>query len=203
MFETLQTAHQAIVPGFSDPVHDARRTFSAIMDAMARPGRIKQIAPLDAPEPLHPATAAALLTLADYDTRLWLDEPANTSAVRDWLGFHTGSPWARESDDATFAVISDAGSMPLLTDFSQGTQEYPDRSTTLIVQVDALKAEDGWRFTGPGIESEHRLKVDGLPGIFLQMWDHNRGLFPRGVDLILCAHRRLACLPRTVEIREG
>lgn len=202
MLETVSTT-SPISPGFDDPVHGAQRVFSAVMDAMARPGRIKTLDAVASPGPLHPATGAILLTLADYDTRIWLDKTADVAEVRDWLSFHTGAGWATETDDAAFAVVTDAGSMPLLTDFAQGTQEYPDRSTTLVVQVEALETDDGWRLTGPGIESEHLLRVDGLPSVFLQMWDSNRDRFPRGVDVILCAGQRIACLPRTVQIQEG
>jgi len=45
--------------------------------------------------------------------------------------------------------------------------------------------------------------VAGLPPGFLAEWEANRALFPRGVDVILCAGDHLAALPRTVRIEEG
>jgi alpha-D-ribose 1-methylphosphonate 5-triphosphate synthase subunit PhnH len=40
-----------------------------------------------------------------------------------------------------------------------------------------------------------------LPEIFLTLWAENRGLFPRGVDLILVAGTDALCLPRTTKLR--
>ena len=62
--------------GFADPVHDAQRSFRAVLDAMSRPGRIAQITGVTAPGPLGAAAGAVLLTLVDHETRLWLDPDA-------------------------------------------------------------------------------------------------------------------------------
>jgi alpha-D-ribose 1-methylphosphonate 5-triphosphate synthase subunit PhnH len=47
------------------------------------------------------------------------------------------------------------------------------------------------------------LLVDGLPADFVAVWQRNHALFPRGVDLILCAGRSVAALPRSVSVSEG
>lgn len=52
-----------------------------------------------------------------------------------------------------------------LPEFSIGTPDFPDRSATFIVQVDALKyrPEDGGvSLTGPRIKTRHSLSSDGL-----------------------------------------
>src|SRR6185312_9267216 len=75
------------LPGFADPVLDAQSCFRAVLDAMARPGRLHQAGSgLTPPAPLHQATAAMLLTLADGDAPVWLDPAA--SAAREWVLFH-------------------------------------------------------------------------------------------------------------------
>ena len=47
------------------------------------------------------------------------------------------------------------------------------------------------------------LTADGLPADFVAVWQRNHALFPRGVDLILCAGTPLAALPRSVSIEEA
>ena len=55
--------------------------------------------------------------------------------------------------------------------------------------------------TGPGIRDEVTIAPVGLPDIFLTLWDENRAIFPRGVDLILVAGTDIVCLPRTTKLR--
>jgi alpha-D-ribose 1-methylphosphonate 5-triphosphate synthase subunit PhnH len=46
------------------------------------------------------------------------------------------------------------------------------------------------------------LSVDGLPAGFASAWQENHALFPRGVDIVLCAGTSLAALPRSVALQE-
>ncbi len=190
----------ALSPGFSDPVADAQACFRALLDAMSRPGLPRRVpAKLLPPAPLVPAAAAVLLTLADAATPVWADAGADAAA---WLAFHTGCPPATSPGDAAFVLA--CGGPPALDALMQGTDEEPHRSATLIVQVTALESgRDEWRLSGPGIETTHRLRVSGLPEGFAARWAANRAAFPRGVDLILCAGRDVAALPRTTAIEEG
>src|SRR4051794_18577117 len=91
------------LPGFDDPVREAQATFRAVLDAMARPGQLRQVGErLTAPAPLDSATAAVLLTLIDNETPLWLDSSA--VAARDWLAFHCGAVIADAPDKGIFAL---------------------------------------------------------------------------------------------------
>lgn len=188
-----------LTPGFADPVLDAQAAFRAVLDAMSRPGRVQHAgAGLRPPATLMPAAAAALLALADAATPLWHDAGGEADA---WLRFHAGAPAAAKPCDAVFVLAS--GAPPALAMLDAGTEEEPERGTTLLIQVGSLSEGEGLRLTGPGIEREHRLAVKGLPDGFVAAWTANRALFPRGVDVILCAGDRLAALPRTVMIAEG
>jgi alpha-D-ribose 1-methylphosphonate 5-triphosphate synthase subunit PhnH len=188
-----------LAAGFADPVLDAQRCFRAVLEAIARPGRVHRVpGPPESPAPLRAAAAAVLLTLADADTPVWLDGGA---AAEAWLRFHAGCRIAAAPADAAFLLA--CGAPPSLRDLDPGTEEEPHRSATLIIQVTGLREGTGWRLSGPGIEREHRLLVDGLPPGFAAEWRANHGLFPRGVDLLLCAGDRLAALPRTTALETG
>ena len=186
------------LPGFADPVAEAQATFRAVLDAMARPGCLRQGGEhLTAPAPLDQATAAVLLALVDNETPLWLD-PA-TAAARDWLEFHCGAAIVTATDMAAFAV---ALSMPDLAAFSTGSHEAPEASATLVLQVAALGAGAQYRLSGPGLREPALFTARGLPVDFVQRWQRNHALFPRGVDIILCAGTTLTALPRSVSIEE-
>ena len=184
-------------PGFANPVLDSQACFRSVLDAMARPGTIHRLGtPADPPPPLDRATAAALLTLVDRDTPLWMDEPA--SAAADWVAFHCGAPLAPKADAAFTVAVGPMSVASLAT----GTDDGPEDSATVILQVRALGSGPFLRLEGPGLAAPSTMQVDGLPPGFVAAWAANRALYPRGIDIILCAGDAIAAFPRTLAIEE-
>jgi alpha-D-ribose 1-methylphosphonate 5-triphosphate synthase subunit PhnH len=181
----------------------AQSAFRAIMDATARPGSPQPItAAPDAPAPLSGEAAAIVLTLFDQDTPVWLDEPlADAPDLADWVRFHTGAPMVRDPDLSAFALIGDPARLPALDRFNQGAAEYPDRSTTLILQVASFEEGETMILTGPGIRGAQPFRAAPLPSDMSERIAANRSLFPRGVDLLLAAPQRSAVLPRSVRLK--
>jgi len=186
---------------FTDPVLDSQRVFRTVLDVLAHPGRVSTLSAPDAPPlPLGRAATGVCLTLLDFETPLWLDAAASTAEAREYLRFHCGVPLVETPAEARFALIVDPLAMPPLEAFDAGTDERPDRSATLIVQVAGLTPERGRRLIGPGIDGEARLEVVGVPPAFWTAARANAACFPRGIDLILCAGDRVAALPRTTRV---
>jgi alpha-D-ribose 1-methylphosphonate 5-triphosphate synthase subunit PhnH len=190
-----------VVPGLAAPVHDAQATFRAALDAMAHPGRVV-VLPIDLaaspPAPLSAAAAALALTLCDIDTAVWLDTSLAPAAA--YLRFHCGCPLVAATRAAHFAFLGDAAALPPLDGFSLGSDEYPDRSTTLVIEVAGLAEGSGHTLSGPGIAGSARLSVAGLPERF---WEERGALdilLPRGLDVVLTCGSLLAALPRSVRI---
>ncbi|WP_428927577.1 phosphonate C-P lyase system protein PhnH [Marinibacterium sp. SX1] len=189
------TATAALTGGFADAPVDAAHAFRAIMTVMARPGEIRTAAQATPPAPLSVAAGTVILTLCDPEAGLYLAGPCDTPQVRDWVAFHTGAPIVAP-DKAAFAVGRWDDLVPL-DRFPTGTQEYPDRSTTLIVECDALQA-DGAVLRGPGIKDTARLN---LPDI--ATFADNHRLYPLGLDFIFAAGTEVAALPRSTAVTEG
>ena len=199
MTGTMKTT--SLEGGFADPVFDAQAAFSAIMNAFARPGTIVDLGALAAPpSPVPPAVGAILAALADYDTPLWLDPAALSAGVAEWLAFHTGAAIVSEPQAAAFALVCDPTKLPALSHFSAGTAAYPDRSATLILCLPALRGGERLQLTGPGIETTASVSPCGLPDSFLEDWANNRGLYPRGIDMLLVSGSEALGLPRTSQI---
>jgi alpha-D-ribose 1-methylphosphonate 5-triphosphate synthase subunit PhnH len=191
-----------LLPGFSDPVLESQDVFRKILEAMAHPGRsIGLDVDLQAPRPFHQAAAAICLTLLDFETSLWTDLAAASDAVH-WLKFHCGCPSVSSPSAAAFAFISNGNSLPSLDRFSVGRDEYPEKSATLIIQVEDFVSGETRDLRGPGIESVEHLSVQGLSKEFWPFWRINHGLFPLGVDLLLTSGSEMVALPRTTEIGE-
>ena len=191
----------APAPGFADPVFDAQITFRVLLDAMARPGTVADIAvELALPAPFSPAAAAVALTLFDHDTPVWLDQAAASSDALNFLAFHCGSPRASMPFDAAFALIADPVAMPSLDRFACGTDAYPDGSTTLVLDLPSLHDGAKVTLTGPGIAEHAAIAPAGLPEEFWDWMTVNRSIFPLGVDIVLACGRTVSCLPRTTRI---
>jgi alpha-D-ribose 1-methylphosphonate 5-triphosphate synthase subunit PhnH len=191
----------AIAPAFGDPTLESQAVFRRVMEAVARPGTIQDVgfAP-DAPKGMARATGAVALTLFDFETPVWLDPALGGGAAEAWMRFHCGCPLTPAPTSAAFGLITDLAAAPPLAAFNQGDAKYPDRSTTLVIQLDALEGGPAVTLRGPGIKGEASLALPGLP---LGFWDQvqtNGAQFQFGVDLIFTAGDRLAALPRTTRV---
>lgn len=195
----------ALATGFVDPVIGAQRAFRAMMDALARPGTVRALpSGLLPPAPLTPELAAVALTIADHEAPLWLDAPlADNPAVVDYLRFHSGAPIVADPSEAAVALVADPARCPSFDSFAQGTPEYPDRSTMIVLAVADLAADRGLTLRGPGIADTAQLRAAPLPDDMVARLARNGTLFPRGVDLLLVAPGRVAGLPRTADVVEG
>lgn len=186
--------------GFSDPVFGSQAVFRRSLEALANPGTIASVAAdADVPAGVHPAASALLLALLDQDTRLWVSPALAGTGAPMFLRFHTGCSLVDDPACADFALAG-CEDLPPLQVFAAGSDDYPDRSATLVVQSASLRDDTGWTLTGPGIRGRGPFLAAGLGDNFLAQWAANRKLFPRGVDLFVTCGSRLAGLPRTTRI---
>jgi alpha-D-ribose 1-methylphosphonate 5-triphosphate synthase subunit PhnH len=191
--------------GFADPVMQSQTAFRAIMDALANPGTAQNlVTPHSTGGSIRAELVSVMLTLADHDTSIWVDDPLRGDAdILDFINFHTGAPVVREPGRAVFAFATGAEHLPRLDQFNLGTQEYPDRSTTIVLAVPSLTGGATLITRGPGIKDHGHISPAGLPEDFVAQWVGNRELFPRGIDLLLVAPGQVMGLPRTTRIAEG
>jgi alpha-D-ribose 1-methylphosphonate 5-triphosphate synthase subunit PhnH len=193
----LKAEGQRLLPGFPDPVFDSQRVFRSVLRAVSHPGRVFALQPeMKVPAPLYLASAAVVLALLDFETPLWTDLPNDSPSVT-WLRFHCSCPLAENPGGAKFALICGAMDLGLWDRFARGTDQCPEDSATLIIQTRGLVEGRGRKLTGPGIEKENYLEVQGLPEDFWPAWRINHAAYPLGVDVILAAGSKIAALPRT------
>lgn len=185
---------QSLAGGFANPPIESARTFRAALSALACPGQIKRVSGAAAPAPVSSAAAALLLTLCDGETPVFLAPGHDGQEVRDWVAFHIGAPIVA-AREAQFAL--GRWEALALGDFAVGTPDYPDRSTTVIVELEELSAE-GARLAGPGIADVARLTLPET-----QAFQANRALFPMGLDFYFTCGDHLAGLPRSTRVEAG
>lgn len=191
----------ALAPGFADPPLAAQACFRRLLAAMACPGTIAVLDPVPAPAPLASAAGAVALTLCDADTPVWLDAALAVPDVLAWLRFHTGCRIVAAPEEAVFAFAT--GPAVPFDRLAAGSDEYPDRSATAILQIEGFASGATLRLEGPGIAHAATLRARGLPTGFLAWRAANRARYPRGVDVVLVAGDALAALPRSIVVTGG
>ncbi|MEO0341929.1 MAG: phosphonate C-P lyase system protein PhnH [Pseudomonadota bacterium] len=182
----------AITKGFSRPAIDSAVAFRAVMTAMARPGAAFEVLDVEPPVGLSPAAASVALTLFDIETPVYLGASVNTPDIKQWLLFHTNAPFT-QPEEAMFALGSWEDLQPL-NQFSVGTPEYPDRSATLIVDIEAWDGVTA-RLSGPGLENPICAQLPALEPLQL-----NSALYPLGCDFLFTCCAEVMGLPRSTKL---
>ena len=182
----------ALQGGFENAPLDSATAIRAIMNALARPGEIETLEGARPPLPLSVAAGPFILTLCDPDTPIHLAGRHDCPDVRDWITFHTGAPF-NGRQNASFA-LGDWGSLLPLEPYPIGTAEYPDRSATLVVELEKLEGS-GVTLTGPGIKDHSAISLPEL-NHFVQ----NTQAFPLGLDFFFTCANQLSGLPRTTKV---
>lgn len=190
----------ALGRGFGTPPLASQAVFRRALEALSRPGRIVKIdCDAETPAGLDAASCALALALLDQDTTLWCSPSVGRLRIGGYLRFHTGCTLVERCEDAQF-VLAAGPELPALERLAAGSEDYPDRSATVIVQVDALREGGLWRLCGPGIRDTASIGCAGLPAAFTAQWQRNAALYPRGVDLFLACGSLVCGLPRTTRL---
>ena len=188
-----------LAAGLVNPVVESQQTFRSVLDALARPGKVRKIGPAMPQVELGGAMARLLLSLCDDETpvRWQQDEPA----LPQWLRFHTGAPIAEVSAAAGFAVVTDLAQAVVLADFAQGSAAAPEFSSTVLIEVPHLETGPLMAWTGPGIQETQLVGLQGLPVDFWSQWQAHHAGFPQGVDIIFTCGENALGLPRSTRVR--
>lgn len=200
---TVSSGHNRLL-AFSSPVRHAHQVFRAVLGAMSRPTLAHQVAvTLAPPEPMSSVAGALALALCDSQSPYWLDPLLRSNNdVEAWIGFHTGADIVDDPADALFVFAASPSTAPALRELAEGTDLDPHLSATLVIGASAAQPTGSFTVSGPGVKGTHDWDGAGLPESFIDQWQVNRTLFPRGVDLVIAHADSVVCLPRTTDLKE-
>ena len=185
---------------FDEAAFGSQQTFRAILDAIEHPGRLVTIRQNPyAPDLFNSASAAACLTLLDYETPVWIDIDWRSEAI-GWLQFGCGSSVVTEPCMANFAIITKPATMPPLDYFRIGRYEYPEKATTIIVQVDDIIPSADKKYSKTFVDKIPRLELKGVTENFWYQWQQLSGLYPLGIDIFFTCDDVLTALPKIKRI---
>ncbi len=228
---SIPSSNDSIFPGFSENVHDSQAVFRTVLNAMSEPGTLHGLTGVQLVEEsstLFPTSYALALSLFDSSTRICLSPGVDDKHVKNSLSFHSGCVFETVFKMTQSTATKHANAKESSIDFfvlnadewfdyyahgliSIGDLAYPEKSTTIILQVDSLSetrfsAAKNFRLSGPGIESHQDIFIsssnDACDAAFFESVQKNQTTFPLGLDFILCSREKIMALPRSVVIKE-
>ncbi|AUA16711.1 phosphonate C-P lyase system protein PhnH [Streptomyces malaysiensis] len=181
--------------------------FTALLDVLARPGRVRRLAVPDA----APAAAVAACGLIDVEVPVHVltDPDPDSAAWADAVYAATGAQRAELPAARTVIALRPLSPEDIAT-LNRGTPLDPEIGARVFAQVDALGGEGPHDtellLTGPGVPdgTQRRLTVRGLTADTVTALAAANAAFPRGVDLFLTTpDGAVAGLPRTTRVRRS
>ena len=160
------------VPVQSPQEARAHHTFTALMNALSRPGRIREFSSTNPFE----AVSEALL---DLETTFFTPNKALEGFCRS-LGARFALP--EKADYLLFPALEEE-QLELLEHASIGTLLYPDQSATLLLGA-TFAGDLKLKLSGPGVKVEEHIILGGVPRAFWTL-RNQKGSFPLGWDVIL------------------
>ncbi|MFW5956271.1 MAG: phosphonate C-P lyase system protein PhnH [Halorhabdus sp.] len=170
-----------------DPVHDTRRTFDGLLEAMSRPGTVQSVP--------DPADHAVVATLVDHEVTIATEDDRLADTLAGQGRLERAPPAAADVVHAPHRTGWD------VRECEHGTLVEPSEGATVVYRVELVAAgRDGGTpltLSGPGVDGTTTLSVS-LPESELSALAAAQSDYPRGVDAVFTAADRLAAVPRSV-----
>ena len=178
--------------GFKNFSTDSADNFRQLMNAVAYPGGTFELTRCDVPDGISSAAGSIILNLCDYTNCIYLAKSHHREEIIRWITFHTGAK-ITASDMCDFA-IGEWSELKKVDNFKLGTAEYPDRSSTLIVDQSDIDFRHVY-IQGPGIKIKKKCK---LPEV--DLFNENNNKFPIGLDFYFTNDQKIMVINRTTKV---
>ena len=178
---------------------EAQRTFRAVLDALARPGRTYRLP--ERPLRTVPAALLPVLALADLDTPACVlgDDP--DGGWQQVLATVTSAPAAVLPQARLVAALRPLSGDELRA-LRRGSAAAPEEGALLSAAVsDGDRGDSRWQLSGPGVAGPDVITPVGWDGRLAAAREQAVAGFPAGVDLLLVSpDGRVLGIPRSTAI---
>ena len=189
-----------------DLVHDIQSSYRKLLNCMARPGLIENIQEesekLDINVKFYNATMILMLMLLDGEVsyKIVTDRKIEITNIASQMTFSNQA----QAQNADFIfILSDASPQSIVDAFrcaKIGDLVNPNKSSTIIFEIEDLLKGQELALIGPGIENTNYVKVQSL-GDWIEERDKLNTEYPLGIDIIFIdPASNIMCLPRTTKI---
>ncbi|MBN2735899.1 MAG: phosphonate C-P lyase system protein PhnH [Spirochaetales bacterium] len=190
-----------------DFVHHSQAVFKILMMALAFPGKVGKLEPINLATNRYHTVLQCMLSLLDHETSFAViaDDSEEKSYVAKYLEVNTGSNQSALTT-ADFVLCLANNSSGLFSTLKRGDLERPDKSATIFYYVDSIS--DSFKsehkkltFMGPGIQNKNIVCIKGLDIKEVYAWKQSRGDYPLGCDIYcVSTEGHVIGIPRSTDI---
>lgn len=186
----------------NDPVLRHTAVFRRLLQVSSRPGNVVSLADLIRPDQLiktlNPLIELITLTLCDVETSFCFS--SNQTAAHQLAQLSASHLVSPEQADLIVILLGD-DPLPLIETAKTGDLISPDRSASLLIEVEKLSADQDYALSGPGIKDITHMGITGLDRAWVQAFTDKNSEFPCGIDLFLIdQYANLSAIMRTTKV---
>ena len=178
-------------------VHTTQQVYRQLVNASSRPGHTENITE-EVKNYSDFSDAALLIAMTLFDNEISFYSQDKT--MRKELKVLTGGIPNKDYTTADFIVSKEEDlKEAFFTEVMKGILISPERSTTLIIDMDSIGRGTEYNLKGPGIKEVRKIKLS-LEKRWMELRNEICKEFPLGIDLILTdKENNLVIIPRTTK----
>lgn len=179
-------------------VHTTQQVYRQLVNVASRPGHIERITE-EVKNYSDFSDAALLICTTLFDNEISFFSTDKT--MRKELKVLTGGTPNKDYTSVDFIVSKEADlKETYFTDVMHGVLISPEKSTSLIIEMDSIGEGHTYRLTGPGIKDATDLQLS-LSNEWIELRNDVCKEFPLGIDLILTdQNNNVIMIPRTTKV---
>lgn len=188
-----------------DVVHDIQKVYRKVINAMSRPGTIENVRDVEEKFNIDMecfrSTYLIMLMVLDGEVSYCVKDNETVNVNVNKL---TGAKSKCNKDaDYIFVLNNYKDINSVLEDAKVGILIDPQKSATIIVEVDSINNDSNLLLKGPGIETESSFNVS-INNEWVEARNDKNKEYPLGIDMIFTdKDGNIACIPRTTKIKEA
>lgn len=179
-------------------VHTTQSVYRQLVNITSRPGHIEHIEEeVKNYSDFSNATLLTAMTLFDNEISFMTPDERMDKELK----VLTGAASIDDMSETDFIVVKGSDLKgEYFTETAHGVLISPEKSVTLIIEVDSLTSGESYTFTGPGIKDETKVKL-ALGHEWMALRNEACKEFPLGLDIILTDKENQAMMiPRTTKV---
>ncbi len=179
-------------------VHTTQAVYRQLVNITSRPGHIELIEE-EVKNYSDFSNATLLTTMTLFDNEISFITP--DEAMDKEIKVLTGAKSIDSLKEIDFIVLQAADlKEEYFTETAHGVLISPEKSVTLIIEVDSVTSGESYIFSGPGIKDETKVNI-ALEHEWISLRNEACKEFPLGLDIILTdKENRAMMIPRTTKV---